>query len=80
MKKRGQLRMISEVDTDISELQKIIRNLKSQFNEEVAKVQPEVKHTNQRRYLYPDSYIIYSLHNETDSGFGNSVNTRQFIG
>jgi hypothetical protein len=38
MRKNGQLRMISEVDADLSELEKIIRNLKSQFNREVAKV------------------------------------------
>jgi len=79
MRKRGQLRTISQVDTDLHELEKIIRNLNSQFNGEVAKVKPEVKHTNQHTHLYPDSCIIYSLRNETDSGFGNSVNTPQFI-
>ena len=38
MRKMGQLRMISEADTDLSELEKIIRNLKSQFDREVTKV------------------------------------------
>jgi hypothetical protein len=38
--------MIIEDDTDLSELAKIFRNRKFQFNGEVAKVQPEVKHTN----------------------------------
>jgi hypothetical protein len=47
-----------EIDIDLSELEKIIRNLKSQFKGEVAKVQPEVKHTNQHKHLYTDSYII----------------------
>jgi len=79
VRKMGQLSMISEVDTNLTELEKITRNLKSQFDGEVAKVQPEVKHTNQHTPLYPDSCIIYSLHNETDSGFVSAVNTRQFI-
>jgi len=79
MRKMFQLRMINEDDTDLSELEKIIRNLKPQFNGEVAKVQPEVKHTSQHTPLCPDICVIYSLHNDTDSGFGNSVNTRQFI-